>query len=318
MLVPIRAWWPPSSNGDGSTHRLRAVGTLPRPRLAPLDRWSRSQRVVARAEHLPKGANPRFFVTSPAADRIDARPLLRGLSHLLSEPLLPLRRCGDNQPPGLGEAGVGRRQGGGQRCASVRLGPSRETHTRKVIMMRQAGLLLATSVLLAGCTPGPTGDQVAMHPANSEAPATPFVRPANHLKSEVAPAAGGHGSGSGEHSGHHAGTMGHGGSRSFAPGGDVIADPDARPAAEQMADADPGAKPSGTGTIHSVDAERGVVNLTHEPIPAIGWPAMTMDLSVAPSVDLSAVAPGSEVTFTLERAADGLYVIDSLEVSSGG
>jgi Cu(I)/Ag(I) efflux system periplasmic protein CusF len=188
----------------------------------------------------------------------------------------------------------------------------------KVIMMRQAGLLLAASVLLAGCTPGPMaeGNQVAMHPANSEAPATPFVRPANLLKSEVAPAAGGHGPG--EHSGHHAGAMGHGGSLSFAPGGDVIGDPDARPAADQMADADPGAKPSGTGTIHSVDAERGVVNLTHEPIPAIGWPAMTMDLGVAPSVDLSAVAPGSDVTFTLERAADGLYVIDSLEVSSGG
>jgi hypothetical protein len=31
--------------------------------------------VVAKAEHLPKGANPRFVVTSRAADEIDARTL---------------------------------------------------------------------------------------------------------------------------------------------------------------------------------------------------------------------------------------------------
>jgi Transposase DDE domain group 1 len=37
--------------------------------------WSRERRVVAKAEHLPKGANPRFVVTSLAADAIDARTL---------------------------------------------------------------------------------------------------------------------------------------------------------------------------------------------------------------------------------------------------
>ena len=40
-----------------------------------LDSWSRSRRVVAKAEHLPKGANPRFVVTSLAAFEIDARTL---------------------------------------------------------------------------------------------------------------------------------------------------------------------------------------------------------------------------------------------------
>jgi hypothetical protein len=40
-----------------------------------LDSWSRDRRVVAKAEHLPKGANPRFIVTSLAADEIDARTL---------------------------------------------------------------------------------------------------------------------------------------------------------------------------------------------------------------------------------------------------
>jgi hypothetical protein len=40
-----------------------------------LDSWSRERRVVAKAEHLPKGPNPRFVVTSLAADEIDARTL---------------------------------------------------------------------------------------------------------------------------------------------------------------------------------------------------------------------------------------------------
>jgi hypothetical protein len=44
-----------------------------------LDSWSRSRRVVAKAEHLPKGANPRFVVTSLAAAAIDPRSLYEDL-----------------------------------------------------------------------------------------------------------------------------------------------------------------------------------------------------------------------------------------------
>ena len=40
-----------------------------------LDSWSRARRVVAKSEHLPKGANPRFIVTSLPAGAIDARAL---------------------------------------------------------------------------------------------------------------------------------------------------------------------------------------------------------------------------------------------------
>jgi hypothetical protein len=40
-----------------------------------LDSWSRARRVVAKAEHLPKGSNPRFVVTSLPATEIDARTL---------------------------------------------------------------------------------------------------------------------------------------------------------------------------------------------------------------------------------------------------
>jgi hypothetical protein len=40
-----------------------------------LDSWSRARRVVAKAEHLAKGPNPRFIVTSLPASAIEARPL---------------------------------------------------------------------------------------------------------------------------------------------------------------------------------------------------------------------------------------------------
>jgi hypothetical protein len=40
-----------------------------------LESWSRHRRVVAKAEHLPKGSNPRFVVTSLDAAEVDARTL---------------------------------------------------------------------------------------------------------------------------------------------------------------------------------------------------------------------------------------------------
>jgi hypothetical protein len=44
-----------------------------------LDSWSRTRRVVAKAEHLPERTNPRFVVTSLSAGRIDGRTLYEDL-----------------------------------------------------------------------------------------------------------------------------------------------------------------------------------------------------------------------------------------------
>jgi hypothetical protein len=44
-----------------------------------LGSWSRARRVVAKAEHLPKGSNPRFVVTSLPKHTIDARTLYEDL-----------------------------------------------------------------------------------------------------------------------------------------------------------------------------------------------------------------------------------------------
>jgi Cu/Ag efflux protein CusF len=73
----------------------------------------------------------------------------------------------------------------------------------------------------------------------------------------------------------------------------------------------------GIGTVNSVDAAGHKVNLNHNPIPVIGWPAMTMDFAVAPSVDLRALKPGTRVNFMMQRGGDGMYVIHSITPSGG-
>lgn len=72
---------------------------------------------------------------------------------------------------------------------------------------------------------------------------------------------------------------------------------------------------AGKGVINAVDAPGRSVNLSHEPIPAIGWPSMTMDMKVADGIDLSKLKKGDAVTFQLDRGGDGIYMIRSMDVS---
>lgn len=85
-------------------------------------------------------------------------------------------------------------------------------------------------------------------------------------------------------------------------------------AAPQVAQA---AQVQGTGTVNSVDTAGRKVKLNHNAIPAIGWPAMTMDFAVAPSVDMQALKPGTRVNFTLQRGGDGMYVVHSITPTGG-
>jgi len=65
----------------------------------------------------------------------------------------------------------------------------------------------------------------------------------------------------------------------------------------------------GHGVIKSVDAQNASINITHDPIPALQWPAMTMDLPVTEEVDLSGVKPGDTVVFTILLGPDNVYRI---------
>ncbi len=76
------------------------------------------------------------------------------------------------------------------------------------------------------------------------------------------------------------------------------------------------------GTIVNVMTGHGMVRLTHEPIPALGWPEMTMNFDYVGSEPLIAFDAGTEVTFSLayETPADGgapVLVLVSIEPVSG-
>src|SRR5215472_14241045 len=74
----------------------------------------------------------------------------------------------------------------------------------------------------------------------------------------------------------------------------------------------------GTGTVNSVDPAQHRVNLSHQPIPEIGWPAMTMEFPVTPAVDLTAIKPGLRVNFTIEQRPGGMYEIRAIMPAAGG
>jgi Cu/Ag efflux protein CusF len=73
----------------------------------------------------------------------------------------------------------------------------------------------------------------------------------------------------------------------------------------------------GAGTINSIDPVQHKINISHGPIPAIGFPAMTMDFALGPGVDLAALKPGMRVDFTIERGAGGTYEIQSVSPAGG-
>ncbi|HSH29305.1 MAG TPA: efflux RND transporter periplasmic adaptor subunit [Thiohalobacter sp.] len=71
---------------------------------------------------------------------------------------------------------------------------------------------------------------------------------------------------------------------------------------------------TGMGTVQAVKAGAGKLNLTHQPIEALGWPEMTMDFRVAETVDLGGVEAGDRVHFVLTPDGDGGYRISELHV----
>lgn len=72
---------------------------------------------------------------------------------------------------------------------------------------------------------------------------------------------------------------------------------------------------AGQGKVNAIDAKARKVNLTHDPIPALQWPGMTMDFAVLPGADLSGLKVGDHVTFTLGRAPDGMYAISGVRAA---
>jgi Cu(I)/Ag(I) efflux system membrane fusion protein len=75
----------------------------------------------------------------------------------------------------------------------------------------------------------------------------------------------------------------------------------------------PSALIEGAGRVEQVTADR--VTLTHGPIPAVQWPAMTMSFQLAEPGLARGIKPGDRVTFSFEQRAGGPVVRRMARVS---
>jgi len=67
------------------------------------------------------------------------------------------------------------------------------------------------------------------------------------------------------------------------------------------------------GSIDTVDAVNGTISMHHEPIPALKWPAMTMDFGVAEAGLVKGLLPGQAVHFQFEDRGNGEFVITRID-----
>lgn len=63
----------------------------------------------------------------------------------------------------------------------------------------------------------------------------------------------------------------------------------------------------GFGSVKSVDREARKVTIAHDPIPEIGWSAMTMAFAVDEAIDIASLNVGDNLHFMLEPAGQGAY-----------
>ena len=68
----------------------------------------------------------------------------------------------------------------------------------------------------------------------------------------------------------------------------------------------------GSGIINNIDPESRKINLSHEAIPELKWPKMTMDMDIAEDIDLGALSPDDAVKFHIELGDDKIYRITKI------
>ncbi|NMP14971.1 efflux RND transporter periplasmic adaptor subunit [Thalassotalea sp. Y01] len=72
------------------------------------------------------------------------------------------------------------------------------------------------------------------------------------------------------------------------------------------------------GEVNSVMAGHGMVNITHGPADAWGWPEMTMDFMVSGSVDINELNAGQILHFEVTKTDDGDYQVTGIHIMSEG
>jgi len=68
----------------------------------------------------------------------------------------------------------------------------------------------------------------------------------------------------------------------------------------------------GSGIVEAVDSTSRHIRISHGPIEALGWTAMTMEFDVLPGADLDTIRLGQSIHFSLTHSTVGDYVISSI------
>ncbi len=62
------------------------------------------------------------------------------------------------------------------------------------------------------------------------------------------------------------------------------------------------------GVVKSIDTTAQTIMMAHDPIPALGWPAMTMGFKVRDKASLTSVAVGKAVSFDLVKEGSSFVI----------
>lgn len=68
------------------------------------------------------------------------------------------------------------------------------------------------------------------------------------------------------------------------------------------------------GVLEAINDD-GTVSITHQPIPSLRWPAMTMEFALANTALMTGIAPGSPITFEFVERNPGEWVITRLKAA---
>jgi membrane fusion protein, copper/silver efflux system len=67
------------------------------------------------------------------------------------------------------------------------------------------------------------------------------------------------------------------------------------------------------GSLDDIDGED--LTITHQPIPALNWPGMTMDFQLASPELVKGMAPGTPIRFEFEQRGPGEYIVTRIEAT---
>jgi RND family efflux transporter MFP subunit len=74
---------------------------------------------------------------------------------------------------------------------------------------------------------------------------------------------------------------------------------------------------SAVGVLDEVDAKGTAMTITHEPVPSLKWPKMTMEFVPANEAVARAVKPGSPIRFEFVERKPGEWVVTKIEPAAG-